>query len=298
VDRLRGVRPRPPRHRPATHAIDLLFRIGDYCLDFDLVYEALNRLRVARERPQQSPYLDWVEVRRAYIDDPEVAHDAASRFFKWSETGSTDRLMAVVRLIGQGVVRGVAGDPDVMTGMDALTEFSESSQPQFRASALSNIGVWHLDRRRLSEAEAALGYAIRSVRDLSGTQPGMILSNWMEIYIQMGEPERAIAIAARPEFSQTRSTPIDQMAVDACRALLELESGRLSAAAGLLDRWQHVPIGSPFSFFPETLAIARTRVHRAMGDRDDPNVELLQLIARAEKMGMPDRAARLSRELR
>ena len=279
-------------------AIDLLFRIGDYCLDFDLVYEALDYLLEARSREEQSPYLDWVEVRRCYIDDPKAARKAAWRFFNWTEPGSGDRLMAVARLIGQGVGRGVVGDEDVQLGVSELSEFGESGPSRFRVAALSNLGVWHLDHRRLEDAEAALREALEAVRDVSGTQIGIILSNLLEISMWRGDLSETEALLGSRTFSQGNNTPIDQMAVDACRAWVALESGQVGAAARLLRSWSTVETHAPVSFFPEILALARARLSRARRNADGANGEIRLLIARCAALGMTSPAERLTSSIR
>jgi len=248
-------------------AIDLLFRVADYCLDFDIVYEALEYLLAARERSEQSPYLDWVEVRRAYIDDPDRARAAAHRFLEFSEPGSADRLEAVARLINQGILRGPEGDTDVQLGAELLEPFSESGHAHLRTLVASNLGSWELDRENSSEAEARLSGAFESARELNGPMPRLIHFNRIELRLRARDLDGAEELLANVEMIG-EVAPRDLMLRDTAEALLHLERGALGRALHLVDIWAHVSLDAPVSFFPLLLVIARTKAWSFAGRTD------------------------------
>jgi tetratricopeptide (TPR) repeat protein len=267
-------------------AIDLLFRVGDYCLDFDLVHEALEHLRSARSRPERSPYLDWVEVRRAYIDDPDAARDAAHRFLEYSEPGSTDRLEAVGRLIIQGMFRGATGDADVLLGMSELRRFADSGHAHLRAAARANLGAWHLERGEFEQADYELVGALRSSRRLGGALPGMILSNRIEVRLGESDITGATVLLDDESCESPSTAPRDQFAIDGARALAHLEAGRLGAALVCLAKWRWVDLGGPISFFPLSYSKSLIRALGHCSEPGDARQTIHSGLDRASRLGM------------
>jgi tetratricopeptide (TPR) repeat protein len=266
-------------------AIDLLFRVGDYCLDFDLVHEALEHLETARRRTEQSPYLDWVEVRRAYIDDPDRARDAAHRFLEFSEEGSTDRLEAVGRLINQGILRGPSGDCDVAEGTRLLSNIAASGRAHLHALVVSNVGNWELEREDLAAAEEHLRAAFQVARKSSAPLPWLIHANRIEVHLRNGDLESAEHLLAEFSDATIGISPRDEMLRDSAEAWLRLELGALSQACGLVDRWRHVPPDAALSFIPLLPLRARVRAWVYSGREREAWSHLRRALARAEEVG-------------
>jgi len=275
-------------------AIDLLFRVGDYCLDFDLVYEALGHLLSARERDEQSPYLDWVEVRRSYIDDPDCARAAAHRFLEFTEPGSTDRLDAVARLINQGTLRGPAGDSDVQKGLMLLTDFENSSYQHLKARALSNLGTWKVERGEMVAAEGLLEESLGLSRGIEGSLPGMVLSNRIDARLDVGDINAALQICP-PENTAVLHTPRDQYAIDSSIAAALLEKGRFGAASDLVAKWEHIPEDAPLCFFPHSVIAVRVRTSLFRGEHDAGREMLNRAEVRASRLGVQRAIERLER---
>jgi len=267
-------------------AIDLLFRIGDYCLDFDLVHEALGHLLSAREREGQSPYLDWVEVRRCYIDDPDRARSAARSFFEWSRPGTTDRLLALARLLTVGAVHGPAGDSDVLEALCALNAEGGSGDAHLRAIAISNFGNWHLERGDLPEAQREFKRSLGIARHLGGAVLGVIRSNTAEIHLRSGELDEADALLCEADEIRMQLPPRDRMVLDHARAWLEMERGRLRSAMSLIAGWSHIRPDLPAAFLLVLPISVAARVHVRMG-RKEHALELVQAgLSRARALNM------------
>jgi len=279
------------------HAIDVLFRIGDYCLDFDLVYEALDHLFAARERATQSPYLDWVEVRRAYIDDPEAARAAAWRFFEWSEPGSADRLMALVRLLNQGMTRGPAGDEDVRAAVADLESFESAGHSYLRSIALSSVANWYLERGELEVAAGRFSQALEVGRRLRGSVLGVILTNQAEIALRRGDLGEAERIAAAHREGSAVAVPRDRMTFDFAEAWLRLEKGQMARANELVEAWPEITELPPNSFFLVLPVSVLTRVLVARGRTTEARSLLTAAIDRAAELVVP-RAVDALEELR
>jgi tetratricopeptide (TPR) repeat protein len=281
-------------------ALDVLFRIADFNLDFDLTWAALDELKKARARDEVSPYLDWVEVRRSYIDDPEAAREAAIRFYEFSEEGSADRLMALARLVGAACLVGSAADKDVSAAVVELSATHGGVNPFFQCQAISNVANWLLERGLVEQARSALLEGLETGRRMGGSLHGILLGNLAEVSLRMGCLDQARDALAEARDIAERS-PRSRFELDSALALVELECGRVSRASTRIAAWRSIPFDRPIPYHPDVAIEARVRVLCALGDRVEATRELDQAIERTTRLSMEsgtERTCRLRKQLR
>lgn len=281
-------------------ALDVLFRIADFNLDFDLTWAALEELKRARAREEVSPYLDWVEVRRAYIDDSEAARKAALRFYEFSEPGSADRLMALGRNVANGVLRGQPGDQQVRDALSELRAMNRTIDPLLRAQIMINASTWHLERDSLEEAR---DFALRSQlvsRNAQGDLRWNQLNNLSEVSIRTGEIGVALGTYAQAPEARNPS-PWNEFQRDAMLAWAHVEAGQLAAAKSLVERWLHVQFVQPLPAVIEAALEARLRTLSVLGESARAKAHLDEAITRFGGLQMSralERANELGKRLR
>jgi len=264
-------------------AIDLLLRIADGELNEPMVWRALSELEAARAAGNRSPLLDWVTVRRVYIDDPDGAKSAALKFYRSTTPETPDRLAALNRMLNQGVVRGVDGDDDVREAARELRDFNSRCDPLQLLSLHLNLGTWHLERGELDAAAAELEKSLEFVRVLPGAPGTNLLVNLAEVAVLRGDMGKADALM-QALGKLGRRSPRDMMLSASIEALIALESGDFDTARARELEFSTFSFSQPLSCFPMTVLKARVGVLESLGLTEQAQEEVQEALARAQKL--------------
>ncbi len=267
-------------------ALDGWLRAAIYNHDFSELDAARESLLVEVMASRSATAFAEVGARLTHLGHPLLGLQTIRRGYMAVRDRPDLKMRYMSRLILANWATGYAPVRTRILVEQAEVLARDSGHLEDRLILRSNLGLWHLDAGRYSDAERCLKSAMQILPGPDSVQAHVLETNQAILALRVGDLERAKVwserLAARPDSPRKSLNALR----DAILVLVALENGQLRIAIALGERLRQVDLSFPFASNLAAIPLALAELERRLGRKGKGR----ELLARAAELMGPHNA--------